>query len=252
MQIFRHSLGRAGTLLLSGTLLASAYSCTARHTPKPTHPEAQVNDDSRAVSEPDAKPQLPPLGGTPSGALSGETAEESIANRELRLRESHVELHTEFWLFAKNGPRLRFESPWETDHPSIATEATDDRVAPWALSCAEQSRKNLEALLNQGATQNLWQALGKAGVSRDVLLIVDQLPESKFAGQLTRFDRTPDVWFWNFDNKRPQLAFARWRDGRLVYEVTATPESCMGPTAEQGLDFLTYAELRLRRSPQGA
>jgi hypothetical protein len=162
---------------------------------------------------------------------------------EMRLR-----IPLQYWMLERRGMNLSFNSPWDGDpSASILEDPRDPSIQAFTHACAERAERELRALLVREDIQRTWEEIASLGGSQQLLIVVNQAPSGTQLRDLQALDRAPEMWFWNQDDKRPQLAFALWNRGSFVYEVAASPENCWMVPEENLTDLLQYAAKRLSR-----
>ncbi len=214
------------TVLCLGMLCACKPKASGS---KPAQPETKVEASAEGLTT----PMLPP----PDIVVP--------APRSADLQQA---IAFQYWLLERRGATLAFNSPWDQEpSAAIVEDPRDPVIQDFTHRCAEAAELKLRQLLALEPNQKAWQAIAAAGGSQQLLIVMNQAPSGTQLYDLLALDRGPDMWFWNQDDKRPQLAFALWNRGAFVYEGAATPESCFAPQDEQLSDFLQYAAKRLSR-----
>ncbi len=155
------------------------------------------------------------------------------------------EVTSEFWIHRLDHEQLLFNAPWDAESgESIQRDQTG--MPPYAISCREEALKASARWFASPEVAALWLLLYEAGAPRDVLVVVNVLPEDLTVDRMKRIDRDAYFWLWPRRDMRPTLSLTNFRQGTWVWEVLAAPSSCVQPDPKEATRYLTYAGQRLR------
>ena len=141
---------------------------------------------------------------------------------ELRIKES------QFWVHTKTEGVLTFNTPWdETEGDGIIRD--ESMVPAYARSCLKAARSTYDSIAIHKDFQAKIKPLLEKGVTADLsfLVVVSESDADRTA--LRRLDRDAYFWHWNDPAKKPVLSMNQYEKGSWVWEVIATPSTCVQP-----------------------
>lgn len=200
-------------------------------TPEPTQPTTPGSPDNPAEPTP-ATPAVNPETPIEPGATPPESPvvvtpeppvpEPVLPPTEFRIKES------QFWVHTKIEGALTFNTPWDdAEGDSIIRDET--LVPAYARTCLEAARSTYESIAIHKDFQAKLKPLLEKGVTPELTFLVAVVDSEEDRTALRRLDRDAYFWHWNDPVKKPVLTMNQYQKGSWVWEVIATPKTCIQP-----------------------
>ncbi len=154
------------------------------------------------------------------------------------------EYPAQFWLYREDSSGLQFNTPWdktEGDEIQRSAEAMPD----FAVACLKKSQQYLAEAEANGTLK--WNSLASKGATDKLVYLVNVVSKSSRITNLRNLDRDAYFWHWTSENARPYLAMSNFKKGTFVWEVVASPQSCIQPSIKEAQRYVDYADNRLSK-----
>ncbi|MCX6128484.1 MAG: hypothetical protein NTX25_05390 [Proteobacteria bacterium] len=171
--------------------------------------------------------------------------EGQLANIELQFEYPMLQVTEEqFWVYSLEGQKTRFNDPWDSEQGD-AIKRDRAGVPEYALKCLDEAQAEFSQLQSR---EQIKASLGKlilAGASPRFIYLVNVVGAEGRRDVLRRLDRDAYFWHWTELTKRPSLAMSNFKKGVWVWEIIASPQSCIKSSEKQMQRYLDYAGFRL-------
>lgn len=192
-------------------------------TPEPVEPTVPGAPDSPAVPDPVIPTPIVPPSDTPV-----EDPPEPLppAPTELRIKES------QFWIYSKKEGQLSFNTPWDEEEGDGIIR--DESAVPiYAKNCLDAARSTYNSLAARKDWQTRLQPLLEKRVTPELTFIIVTTDSESDRNALRRLDRDAYFWHWTDPVKKPVLSLNDYEKGSWVWEVIATPKTCVQPVVRE-------------------
>lgn len=241
-------------LLLGGLCLGTACqkSSSSKKSPESQTPETAtlpLQDPSNPAANPvPVDPNTPVIGsepvepGGPSEPTTPTVPEPIpeppvIPPTELSVKE------TQFWVYTKKDNQLSFNTPWDTAEGD-GIERDAEKLPDYAKSCLESAVKSYQTLSLKQSFKDKMIPLLALGATPQLTFLTIVVDNKNERDNLRKLDRDAYFWHWNDPSKKPVLTMNVYEKGTWVWEVIASPGSCVQPDEKELLRYLDYAAKR--------
>lgn len=160
-----------------------------------------------------------------------------IAPTELAVKE------TQFWVYTKKDNQLNFNTPWDSTEGD-AIERDGQKLPDYATSCLEAAQKKYDTLAGKQSFKDKMLPLLALGATPQLTFLTIVVDNKNERDNLRKLDRDAYFWHWNDPAKKPVLTMNIYEKGSWVWEVIASPGSCVQPDEKELLRYLDYAAKR--------
>lgn len=242
---------RSITAILSASLCFAGSSCSKKSDsasqPGPNPSETPVSENPLPLDDagenPSATPTEPvvPPADTPAPEPAPEPVPEPVPPpTELRIKEA------QFWVYSKNDEgQLVFNTPWdEEEGDGIIRDENDSSLPRYAKNCFKEAKSFYESLAQSKDFQRRIQPLLAAWATPELTFLVVSTEEDDREA-LRKIDRDAYFWHWTDGAKKPVVSLSQYQKGTWVWEVIATPKTCIQPSLREMGRMLDWAKRRL-------
>lgn len=160
-----------------------------------------------------------------------------VAPTELAVKE------TQFWVYTKKDNELSFNTPWDSTEGD-AIERDREKLPAFATTCLDAAQKQYETLAAKQTFKDKMLPLLALGATAELTFLTIVVDNKSERDNLRKLDRDAYFWHWNDPAKKPVLAMNIYEKGSWVWEVIASPGSCVQPSEKELLRYLDYAAKR--------
>lgn len=227
--------------------------------PKPAETSPQTGTATPLVESPEAPPPTdpgttPPTGETPATPetpanpvenpvvtpdepVTPVEPEKPLPPTELRIKEA------QFWVYERIDGNLSFNTPWDEEEGDGILR--DENLAPsYARDCLRIAQETYANLAKLTDFQERIKPILAQGATSDLIFLVVSTDSENDRTALRKLDRDAYFWHWTDTAKKPVLSMNQYEKGSWVWEVIATPKSCIQPVIRDLGRYLDWTSRR--------
>lgn len=152
-------------------------------------------------------------------------------------------IESQFWIYSKIDGVLSFNSPWdEIEGDGIVRD--ENLVPDYARDCLKEAKDTYANLAVIPAFQEKIKPILATGATPDLTFLVVSSDSEDDRNELRKLDRDAYFWHWNYPAKKPVLSLNQYEIGTWVWEVIATPKTCIQPVIRELGRYLDWTARR--------
>jgi hypothetical protein len=160
-----------------------------------------------------------------------------IPPTELAIKEN------QFWVYTKVDNKLSFNTPWDATEGD-AIERDGQKLPSFAQRCLQAAEKKYQTLAAKDSFKEKMLPLLALGATPQLTFLTIVVDNNGERDNLRKLDRDAYFWHWTDPAKKPVLTMNIYQKGTWVWEVVASPASCLQPSEKELLRYLDYAAKR--------